>query len=1251
MEVSAAVAESTGVDTMAQLDHIEKSDAAITEKKATNGATTTPTTETTTTTVTDATGVSSASLIASKMSDLVADEGHAAVESTPPTTATSTTPTTTTTDATATPKVSEEEDTEMTDAHKSDEQTKDDGASSSSSSSASSNGNEDDEDEKLNDSTTTPLATTEDTTSATPTATLSTSNVEEAKKVETNGGGEAENAVPSESSGGKRQREEDSDAEDDETEGDQPKKISKMDDTETTQPTTTDDNSTDTPPVVAPITTEQANDTPPTIAAPVTTGSVVAPTPDPTPASTLTPSMLTPSMLTPSTVGAPRSESSHGGNREKRTTNQLQWIQTRLIKDVSNHIDAWPFAKPVDPIKLKLPNYFEVIKKPMDLSTIKKLLKHKHYWSAQECIDDFRLIFNNCRTYNPPTDFVVIMGNKIEGFLNERLKEMPKDEIVIASAKKGKPPRIGKIDTAPTSARLTALTTVKPAVAAVVTPTPTRVVTSVAPTIAALDMRQGTPPPSTPHNQLIGSPKSVATNDDPNKPQRRSSSRPVRPTNKDIPMTFDVLGGVPSGKKGKKSKAKISPRMKFCHTIMRELMHKRHKNYSWPFVKPVDVEALQLHDYHLIIKTPMDLGTVKRKLDNGVYHDADVFISDVELVFSNCYKYNPAEHDIVIKCKELHHQFQLLKNKLPEKEATPPPQEYAHESRKSKGGSGNGGGRGKSKANAKHQHFEEEIDEVSEEEDDDDEEEEREAHRDAVRAEDARMQLAAMLPTYDEESEDDADDMAVKNIEQQMALLAKQMTDVRSRISKKRSDKKKRREKKMKAANVAIQKFTQQASTSSSKSASKTKAKVSRTPTAKKDGSASVKKAASRAGSGKKPAAPRKRPAPKSAPKPRKRPAKQQQASSSEDSDSSSSSDDDDDVPMTYDQKRQLSMDISMLGTASLPKVVSIIKQREKSLRHTNPDEIEIDFAQLQNSTCRELQTFVAECLKKQRAEAKDAKKARKKESARLSEAERREDVDRRLANVNEQLGEEDESPSVEQPDATTPTASKHQPHSIVNDANEITQPPPTKRKKKVAVVEPTAPIGEGVSFDVSRRESSGNGPPPVAEADILPAAADLSTDFAVENESAWLSFEDVDSNTAATADADADAKKEATANKKKNDFAMFKRLNEEKKFRDRSDAEEAVRLKHAKQEEEVVRRKAAEERRENAERELERKNRQAQDLSEQKKHDAASELQRLREKEKQELEAMQGDMDLHEQSTMMDDFDNDDDMEAMMNE
>lgn len=49
----------------------------------------------------------------------------------------------------------------------------------------------------------------------------------------------------------------------------------------------------------------------------------------------------------------------------------------------------------------------------------------------------------------------------------------------------------------------------------------------------------------------------------------------------------------------------------YCASLVRDMLSKKHAAYAWPFYKPVDADALGLHDYHDIIKHPMDLSTVK----------------------------------------------------------------------------------------------------------------------------------------------------------------------------------------------------------------------------------------------------------------------------------------------------------------------------------------------------------------------------------------------------------------------------------------------------------------------------------------------------------------------------------------------------------------------------------------------------------------------------------------------------------------
>jgi hypothetical protein len=47
------------------------------------------------------------------------------------------------------------------------------------------------------------------------------------------------------------------------------------------------------------------------------------------------------------------------------------------------------------------------------------------------------------------------------------------------------------------------------------------------------------------------------------------------------------------------------------------------------------------------------------KLDSRVYKTADEFGADVRVIFTNCYKYNPPEHDVVQMARRLQDVFEL----------------------------------------------------------------------------------------------------------------------------------------------------------------------------------------------------------------------------------------------------------------------------------------------------------------------------------------------------------------------------------------------------------------------------------------------------------------------------------------------------------------------------------------------------------------------------------------------------------------
>lgn len=62
--------------------------------------------------------------------------------------------------------------------------------------------------------------------------------------------------------------------------------------------------------------------------------------------------------------------------------------------------ESLPFRLPVDPQGLGVPDYFEVIKKPIDLSTIKKKLDKCSYTDPWQYVDDVWLMFQNAWLYN-----------------------------------------------------------------------------------------------------------------------------------------------------------------------------------------------------------------------------------------------------------------------------------------------------------------------------------------------------------------------------------------------------------------------------------------------------------------------------------------------------------------------------------------------------------------------------------------------------------------------------------------------------------------------------------------------------------------------------------------------------------------------------------------------------------------------------------------------------------------------------------
>lgn len=74
---------------------------------------------------------------------------------------------------------------------------------------------------------------------------------------------------------------------------------------------------------------------------------------------------------------------------------------------------------------------------------------------------------------------------------------------------------------------------------------------------------------------------------------------------------------------------------------------------SLPFRQPVDPQALGIPDYFDIIKKPMDLSTIKRKLDTGQYSDPWQYVDDVWMMFENAWLYNRKTSKVYRYCTKV----------------------------------------------------------------------------------------------------------------------------------------------------------------------------------------------------------------------------------------------------------------------------------------------------------------------------------------------------------------------------------------------------------------------------------------------------------------------------------------------------------------------------------------------------------------------------------------------------------------------
>lgn len=106
---------------------------------------------------------------------------------------------------------------------------------------------------------------------------------------------------------------------------------------------------------------------------------------------------------------------------------------------------------------------------------------------------------------------------------------------------------------------------------------------------------------------------------------------------------------------------KVNEALKKCEALLNKLSAHKHAIH---FLQPVDYVTLNIPDYPLIVKEPMDLGTVKKKLKAKEYKNPLEMMKDIEKVWSNSFLYNPANTTMHSITMAINSYYQTLKGMI-----------------------------------------------------------------------------------------------------------------------------------------------------------------------------------------------------------------------------------------------------------------------------------------------------------------------------------------------------------------------------------------------------------------------------------------------------------------------------------------------------------------------------------------------------------------------------------------------------------
>ena len=119
-----------------------------------------------------------------------------------------------------------------------------------------------------------------------------------------------------------------------------------------------------------------------------------------------------------------------GADEDLQLQDSWEKLAKKLMTTLWKLKDAEIFQYPVDYVNMGLPDYPEVVKKPMDFSTIKKKLNNYQYTNCKEFASDLDLVFSNCYLYNGQLSIIGNLCTNVKKEYEKLFQQLSLDKFI-----------------------------------------------------------------------------------------------------------------------------------------------------------------------------------------------------------------------------------------------------------------------------------------------------------------------------------------------------------------------------------------------------------------------------------------------------------------------------------------------------------------------------------------------------------------------------------------------------------------------------------------------------------------------------------------------------------------------------------------------------------------------------------------------------------------------------------------------------